>query len=39
MNRLYPLMLLAALVALAACGASDAPSVDGGTDLSDFWRR
>ena len=31
-------VLLAALLALAACGAAEPPSAPGGPDLSDFWR-
>ncbi|KPQ06045.1 MAG: hypothetical protein HLUCCA12_12610 [Rhodobacteraceae bacterium HLUCCA12] len=38
MKRLYPLMLLVALAALAACGAADPPSVEGGADMDSFWR-
>lgn len=32
-------LVLGALALLAACGAAGAPSVDGGVDLSEFWRR
>jgi hypothetical protein len=30
-------ILLAALLALSACGASAPPQVPGGPDLRDFW--
>jgi len=38
MKRLFALMVLAGLVVLVSCGADDPPSVQGGTDLSGFWR-
>lgn len=37
MKRLFALMALAGLAALAGCGAADPPSVEGGMDLSSFW--
>ena len=31
-------LVMGALALLAACGAAGAPSVEGGVDLSEFWR-
>ena len=33
------LLLMGALALLAACGADGAPTVEGGVDLDEFWRR
>lgn len=31
--------LVAALLTLSACGAGEAPRVEGGMDLTELWRR
>lgn len=38
-KAMISVLLLGALALLAACGADGAPAVEGGVDLSEFWRR
>ena len=38
MKPLLALLLLTVLAGLAACGAADPPSVDGGVSMGGFWR-